>query len=79
MIPVEGGQPRQLTFYPAQGPLPSRWGYDHQVHGWTPDGRSVLFRSMRDGHSLTGTRLYTVPAHGGLPQPLPMHTPSLPT
>lgn len=72
VIPVTGGEPRQLTFYPAQGPLPDRWGYDHQVHGWTPDGESVLFRSLRDGYALTGSRLYTVPAGGGLPSALPM-------
>ena len=72
VIPVTGGEPRQLTFYPALGPLPDRWGYDHQVYGWTPDGESVLFRSLRDGYALTGSRLYTVPAGGGLPVALPM-------
>ena len=36
MIPSTGGVPRQLTFYPARGPLPPRWGYDNQVYGWTP-------------------------------------------
>ncbi len=72
VIPTTGGQPRQLTYYPAQGPLPARWGYDHQVYGWTPDGESVLFRSMRDGYTLTGTRLFTVAADGGLPVALPM-------
>ena len=29
VIPAEGGEPRQLTFYPARGPLPARWGYDN--------------------------------------------------
>ncbi len=72
VISVNGGQPRQLTHYPAQGPLPARWGYDHQVHGWTPDGSAVLFRSLRDGHALTGSRLYTVPVDGGLPHALAM-------
>jgi len=72
VIPVEGGVPVQLTFYPAKGPLPPRWGYDNQVYGWTRDGKSVLFRSMRYGWDLTDTRLYTVPTTGGLPEPLPM-------
>jgi tricorn protease len=74
VIPIQGGEPRQLTFYPAEGPLAERWGYDHQVYGWTPDGERVLFRSLRDGYSLVGSRLYTVPASGGLPQALPMPT-----
>ena len=72
VIPVEGGVPKQLTFYPAKGPLPPRWGYDNQVYGWTKDGGAVLFRSMRYGWDLTDTRLYTVPVGGGLPEPLPM-------
>ncbi|MDJ0910161.1 MAG: S41 family peptidase [Woeseiaceae bacterium] len=72
VIPVTGGEPRQLTFYPAQGPLPARWGYDHQVYGWTPDGESVLFRSLRDAYGLTDSRLYVVSADGGIPTVLPM-------
>jgi tricorn protease len=48
IIPVTGGVPKQLTFYPARGPLPPRWGYDNQVYGWTPDGKSVVFRSGRE-------------------------------
>ena len=38
VIPAEGGEPRQLTYYPARGPFPPRGGYDNQVMGWTPDG-----------------------------------------
>ena len=72
VIPVEGGEPKQLTFYPALGPLAERWGYDNQVYGWTRDGGAVLFRSLRDGFALNGSRLFTVPAAGGLPTALPM-------
>ena len=72
VIPTSGGVPRQLTYYPARGPLPPRWGFDNQVYDWTRDGKAVLFRSMRDGYSLTGTRLFTVNVEGGLPAALPM-------
>jgi tricorn protease len=72
VIPVNGGVPKQLTFYPARGPLTPRWGYDNQVYGWTPDGKSIIFRSLRDHFDLGDCRLYTVPVDGGLPQPLPM-------
>src|SRR6201996_1298585 len=72
VIPVTGGVPKQLTFYPARGPLTPRWGYDNQVYGWTPDGKSVVFRSLREHFDLGDCRLYTVSMEGGLPQPLLM-------
>ncbi|MGA2570648.1 MAG: S41 family peptidase [Terracidiphilus sp.] len=72
VIPSTGGVPRQLTFYPSRGPLPARWGWDNQVYGWTPDGKQIVFRSLRDYFDLADSKLYTVPLDGGLPQPLPM-------
>jgi tricorn protease len=72
VIPASGGVPKQLTFYPARGPLPPRWGYDNQVFGWTPDGKSVFFRSLRDGWSVADSRVFTVPVDGGLGEALPM-------
>jgi tricorn protease len=72
VVPAAGGIPQQLTFYPSRGPLPDRWGYDHQVYGWTPDGAAVLFRSYRETWDLGDSRLYTVPVAGGLPTALPM-------
>jgi tricorn protease len=72
IIPVTGGVPKQLTFYPARGPLTPRWGYDNQVYGWTPDGKSVLFRSGREYFDLGDSRLYKVSMSGGLPVALPM-------
>lgn len=72
VVPVTGGEPTRLTWYPSEGPLPARWGYDHQVYGWTPDGEAVLFRSFREGFGLTDSRLYTADLSGGLPEALPM-------
>ncbi len=75
VIPSEGGNPRQLTYYPAQGPFPPRRGYDNIVYGWTPDGKSVLFRSLRDSNGVTELgALYKVSLEGGLPERLPMPT-----
>ena len=64
VMPAGGGAPKQLTFYPAPGPLADRWGFDNQVYGWTPDGAGILFRSARDGYMLTDSKLYTVPVDG---------------
>jgi len=73
VIPADGGEPKQLTWYPSNGPLPDRWGFDHLVYGWAPNGQSVLFRSGREFWGPgANARLYTVSTRGGLPQPLPM-------
>src|SRR5277367_3293804 len=57
VMPADGGEPKQLTFYPSTGPLPPRWGYDNQVYGWSNDGQYVLYRSMRDARAHALTRL----------------------
>ena len=72
VMPAEGGAPRQLTFYPATGPLPTRWGYDNLVYDWSPDGETILFRSLRDGNGVGEGRLFEVAEGGGLPVALPM-------
>ncbi len=72
VMPTTGGAPQQLTFYPARGPLPDRWGYDNQVYGWSVDGQSVLFRSLRDSWDLSDSKLFTVSTGGGMPVALPM-------
>ena len=72
VVPAGGGVPRQLTFYPAKGPLTPRWGWDNQVYGWTADGKRIIFKSQRDSWALPIARLYSVSIEGGPAQPLPM-------
>jgi tricorn protease len=78
IVPSDGGEIRQLTWYPSNGPLPARWGYDNQVYGWTPDSTAILFRSLREAWTLTGGKLFTVALpsvarqRGALPIALPM-------
>jgi len=72
VMPAAGGEPQQLTYYPALGPLPQRWGFDNEVYGWSPDGKNILFRSYIDGFALAQPRLFNVARDGGLPQALPM-------
>ncbi|HEX8139226.1 MAG TPA: PDZ domain-containing protein [Pyrinomonadaceae bacterium] len=72
VIPVDGGEPRQLTYYNDVGPLPPRGGWDNRVLGWTPDGRNVVFRANRVPYSDRLGRPYLVPVEGGQEQPLPI-------
>src|SRR5437764_11681738 len=72
VMPAGGGEPKQLTFYPARGPLPQRWGWDNQVYGWSRDGRSIVFRSLRDSWTLPVAHLYSVSVNGGPAEQLPM-------
>lgn len=71
VVPAAGGKPRQLTFFPAMGPLNARQGYDNQVDGWSPDGKHILFRSLRDEPNGVDGRLYEVPLAGGAVAALP--------
>jgi tricorn protease len=61
VVPAAGGEPRRLTHHPAMD----------VALGWTPDGKSVLFRSTRSSYSRF-ERLFTVPLEGGLPTELPL-------
>lgn len=61
VVPATGGVPQRLTWHPA----------DDRVAGWTPDGKAVLFRSMRSSFHYF-TRLFTVSLEGGLPAELPL-------
>ncbi|MEJ2635736.1 MAG: hypothetical protein P8184_10645, partial [Calditrichia bacterium] len=57
VIPVEGGEPKRLTYH----------GAPDNVVGWTPDGKQVLFVSYRD-MGYYGPYLYVVGMDGGLPE-----------
>ncbi|HEX4749496.1 MAG TPA: PDZ domain-containing protein [Bryobacteraceae bacterium] len=63
VIPAAGGEPKRLTWHPAAD----------LVEGWTPDGKSILFSSTRATAAPTAApRFWTVPAEGGIPEPLPL-------
>ena len=50
IVPAGGGAARQLTHHPISF-----------FHGWSPDGKTIVFTSIRDGHE----DIYTIPAAGG--------------
>ena len=58
VVPAAGGTPKRLTFDNTWIDAPP---------AWTPDGRDIVFASMRGGSST----LWRISASGGTPQPVP--------
>ena len=64
VVSIDGGEPKRLTWNSAPD----------EVQGWTPDGASVLFASMRETDGPTAApKFYTVPATGGVEVRLPLN------
>ena len=72
VMPADGGEPRQLTYYNDVGPMPPRGGYDYRILDFTPDGQNVLFRANRLPWGPRMGRPYLVPIAGGMESPLPV-------
>ena len=73
VMPAQGGQPRQLTFYQgAAAPLSDRMGIHNEVITWFPDSKRILFLSRRDATNGWTKRPFSVSIDGGLPEPLPV-------
>jgi len=73
IIPSDGGQPKQLTFYQGSAtPLSDRMGIHNEVVTWFPDSKRIVFLSRRDASNGWIKRLYRVSIEGGLPEPFPM-------
>jgi tricorn protease len=74
VVPAEGGEPKRLTYTATLGrdDVSDRMGPNNIVMGWSPDGKSVIFRSrMRSFNDFVG-QLFTVPVEGGLAEELPL-------
>jgi tricorn protease len=73
VMPAQGGQPKQLTFYQgAAAPLSDRMGVHNEVVAWFPDSKRILFISRRDASNGWTKRPFSVSIDGGLPEPLPV-------
>jgi tricorn protease len=70
VMPAEGGEPRQLTFYNDVGPMPPRGGTDYRVLDWTPDGQHILVRANRTPYGERDGVPILVPFAGGMERPL---------
>jgi len=72
LMPADGGQPKQLTFYQgAAAPLSDRMGIHNQVLTWFPDSKRILFLTRRDASNGWTKRPYSISINGGLAEPLP--------
>ena len=73
VMPADGGQPKQLTFYQGSAhPLSERMGIHNEVINWTPDGKRIVFLSRRTAENGWVKRPFSVSVDGGLPEPFPM-------
>jgi tricorn protease len=62
-VAAAGGEPKRLTWHPALD----------RVRGWTPDGKRVIFASVRTSAPQESYfRLWSIGLEGGLPEALPM-------
>ncbi|MGA9797501.1 MAG: PDZ domain-containing protein [Terriglobales bacterium] len=74
VMPAQGGQPRQLTFFQGSAtPLSDRMGVHNEVVTWFPDSKRILFISRRDASNGWIKRPFSVSIDGGLPEPLPIN------
>ncbi len=70
IIPSEGGNPKQLTWYNSVGMMPPRGGFDDVVLDWTPDSKNVLIRANRTEFGERNGKYFLVNIEGGLEKPL---------
>src|SRR6056297_1720926 len=70
VMPSEGGEPRQLTYYNDVGMMPPRGGFDNVVLDWTPDSKQILFRANRTPYGQRNGKYFLVSVEGGLETPL---------
>ncbi len=74
VIPAEGGVPERLTHTATLGRdmVSDRMGPNNIVMGWTPDGKSITYRSRKQSFNAFKGQLFNVSAEGGLSSELPL-------
>lgn len=70
VIPSQGGEPRQLTWYNSVGLMPPRGGFDDIPLDWTADSKQILVRANRTTFEERQGKYYMVSLDGGLEKPL---------
>ncbi|MEN6618757.1 MAG: S41 family peptidase [Rikenellaceae bacterium] len=74
VIPAEGGEPRRLTYTATLGrdDIGDRMGPNNIVMDWTPDSKSILYRTRAYSFNDFTGQLMIVPLAGGLSQAVPL-------
>lgn len=72
VMPVDGGTPKQLTYYNEVGMMPPRGGFDNVILDWTPDSKNILVRMNRTPFGERNGKFFLVNVDGGLEKSLPI-------
>jgi len=73
VMPAEGGTPQRLTYTATlnRDDVSDRMGPNNIVMTWTPDGKSIIYRSRKQSFGFRG-HLFKVSVNGGLSEQLPL-------
>ncbi|RPH32819.1 MAG: protease [Bacteroidales bacterium] len=73
-IPAQGGIPQRLTHTATlnRDDISDRMGPNNIVMGWTPDGKSIVYRSRKQTFNDFVGQLFKVSETGGLSEELPL-------
>ncbi|MCB9002346.1 MAG: PD40 domain-containing protein [Bacteroidales bacterium] len=73
-IPAEGGIPIRLTVTAtlSRDDVSDRMGPNNIVMAWTPDGKSIIYRSRKQSFDSFVGALFKVPANGGISEEIPL-------
>ena len=73
-MPIEGGKPKRLTYTATlhRDDVADRMGPNNIVMAWTPDGKSIVYRSRKQSFNSFKGQLFKVPAEGGMSEELPL-------
>ena len=74
VMPITGGEPKRLTYTATltRDDISDRMGPNNIVMTWTPDGKSIIYRSRCKAFNDFTGRLYKVSIDGGMPQEMPL-------
>jgi tricorn protease len=73
-IPSQGGEPKRITYTATldRDDLSDRMGPNNIVTSWTPDGKSIIYRSRKKSWNDFVGQLFKVSVNGGISEQLPL-------